>query len=124
MKCYLVFCFIVSACAVLVTFRAVRLIHATSYAAADAIEREGFRDTPPHWGFEFGFGLTGGVWFADRPLDENEGCRSSDVHLVVEIPDDVLEDYGLHEEDNPNRLWIVPAEILNRYPVERLVRDE
>lgn len=55
-----------------------------------------------------------GVWFADRPLDINEGA-DGDVVLAVDIPDDLLEYYEWVEENKAYREFLVPAEVVNRY---------
>ena len=58
-----------------------RIYHVTSRSAADAILQSGFLD---------GESVAGdpaspqGVWFAEIPVDENEGARSSEVTLVVD----------------------------------------
>jgi hypothetical protein len=92
-----------------------KLFHGTSEASAEAILREGFRDTKAHWAFEHEAGSEGGVWLADVPLDENEGARSGDLHLVVDIPEEVVSEWEVIENDHPNRIFKPPAEIVNRY---------
>jgi hypothetical protein len=66
------------------------LFHRTSQGAAQAIERNGFRDgtgiymTDQEWT---------GVWLSDRPVDANEAA-SGDTILRVAIPDDIdLDDF-------------------------------
>jgi hypothetical protein len=105
----------------------VRLYHATSAKAAREIQSKGFRDSAPHWWYQHELGMNG-VWLANHPVDENEGAQSGDVHLAVEVPEDVVAQYEAIEEGlpgdpelppgvEPGRTWIVPAEVLNRYPV-------
>jgi hypothetical protein len=94
-----------------------RVYHATSSEAAAAIMRDGFRDTPPHWGFEHEFGMSGGVWVSSVPVNENEGARCADVQLVVEVDEATIADYEVIEEGAPHRTWIVPAAIVNRCPI-------
>jgi hypothetical protein len=96
-----------------------KLYHATSPEAGEAILREGFRDSNPHWAFQHELGING-VWLADHAVDENEGAQCGDVLLVVELPDHVRDDHELIEDDKPSGTWIVPAAILNRYPVRRI----
>lgn len=101
-----------------------KLFHGTTTEAANAILRDGFRDTPPHLAFEHEAGSPGGVWLADAPVDENEGARGGDVHLMVEVPDDALNGYEIEELDHPNRTFVVPANVLNIYAVAVASDDE
>ena len=60
--------------------RSLRVYHATSREAADAIEREGFRDSRgSHLSAEAFFG----VWVADLPLDSDEGAPGSDAFFII-----------------------------------------
>ena len=78
--------------------------------AADAILRDGFRDTTGSYGLSFE--LTG-VWLGDSPMDVNEGAKGDQV-LRVEFPDDVdLRDFELVEEHKPYREWCVLAALIN-----------
>ena len=85
--------------------------HRTYHAAS--ILRDGFRDAT-------GFYLTAqewtGVWVSDRPLDINEGA-DGDAPLIVEIPEGVFAAHEWEEEGKPYREALIPAEIVNRYPV-------
>jgi hypothetical protein len=85
------------------------LYHRTS--AADAILRDGFKDTT-------GYYLTSteynGVWFSDVPLDGNEGA-DGDMLLAVEIPEEVIAEYEWIEEGKPYREWLIPADLVNSY---------
>jgi hypothetical protein len=98
----------------------VRLYHATSIEAAEAILRDGFREGHPHWAFQHDLGISG-VWLADHPVDENEGAQRGDVLLAVDLPDHLRDDHELIEDDKPSGTWIVPAAILNCYPVTRML---
>ena len=94
-----------------------RTFHRTAHR--DAILRGGFRDatgcylTTREWT---------GVWLADMPLDANEGAQGEDL-VAVELPDEVFEKYEWVEEAKGYREALIPARIVNRYPVEA-VRDE
>jgi hypothetical protein len=96
----------------------VRVYHRTD--AGDVILAEGFKNgrgtymtTTEH----------DGVWFSDTPLGINEGVLGRDL-LVVEIPEELIADDEWVEEHKPYREWKLPAELVNRYPVSRVVEDE
>lgn len=89
---------------------------------ADAILRDGFRDgvLPPS-------GMTideRGVFVsAPWPLDCNEGAHG-DVVLAIDIPERLFVEYELVEEGKPYRESMIPAEMLNGYPVRILSESE
>ena len=90
--------------------------------AADAILREGFRDTTGSYMFD-NFELTG-VFLGDSPMDINEGATGEQV-LRVEFPDDVdLADVELIEEHKPYREWCVPAALINTHATITLMSDD
>ncbi len=85
--------------------------------AGEAILRDGFED---------GSQIIGGreycgVWVSEAPIDEEYGAQL----LSVELPDAVFAEYewgfaaGYREAHEPGaREALIPAEILNRFPVE------
>jgi hypothetical protein len=87
------------------------LYHRTD--SAQAIVDNGFRDAE-------GTYLTGewhtGVWVSDIPLDVNEGAQGDQV-LAVDVGDADLSEWEWIEEGKTYREWLVPADVLNRYPV-------
>ena len=116
-----------------------RLFHRTSADAATLILRDGFKDradpTRTNLGFYDQIPEIKAVWFADAPLDGDEGRQ-----LLLEIPDEVAQKVdktvrmGLWgrsslvtrsnaqdgppevvEEGKPYQEYIVPAEIANQY---------
>jgi hypothetical protein len=90
--------------------------------AADAILRDGFRDSEGSYGFAT---LTlRGVFLSDVPLDVNEGA-TGDQLLAVTVPDDVdLDDFELIQEGAPYREWCVPAALVNERCSSELTDDE
>ena len=96
--------------------RSIRVYHATSSEAADAIEREGFRDARDARGTHLIAEAFSGVWVADLPLDSDEGPPSSDAFFIINIPEPDIADFEFVEEDKPYREWLIPADLLNRYP--------
>ena len=56
-----------------------------------------------------------GVWLSDVPLDPSEGADGDDV-LVVEMPENVVEEYEWVEEGKTYREFLIPAEVVNGYP--------
>ncbi len=93
--------------------RMIRIYHRTTQAAAAAIQAHGFRDA---MGTYMTDGEHTGVWFADRPLDPNEGA-SGDALLMTEIPEDQLAAFEWREEGKPYREWLIPAALANEYGV-------
>jgi hypothetical protein len=86
------------------------LYHRTCHA--DAILSDGFRNGEGTYMTEQ---VWRGVWLSDRPLDANEGADGDNV-LFVEIPDDAVAEYEWIQ-DIGYREFLVPAELVNRYPV-------
>jgi hypothetical protein len=96
--------------------RLVRLFHVTPHA--EAILRDGFRDSTGDYGFRDDDGSLfdlSGVFLSAYPVGVEEA--SGDV-LVVTLPDDLdLDDFSLVEDDAPagwRREWVIPADVLNR----------
>jgi hypothetical protein len=116
-----------------------RLFHKTSAEAATLILIDGFKDIADPTGTNLGFyeqiPEIKVVWFADAPLDGDEGRQ-----LMLEIPDEIAQKVdktvrmGLWgrsslvvrsnaqdgptevvEEGKPYREYIIPAEIANQY---------
>ena len=116
-----------------------RLFHRTNSEAATLILRDGFKDRADSTGTNLGFydqiPEIKAVWFADAPLDGDEGRQ-----LLLEIPDEVAQKVdktvrtGLwgrsslvtrsNAQDGPPEVveegkayqeFIIPAEIANQY---------
>ena len=116
-----------------------RLFHRAKEEATASILRDGFKDRSDPTGANLGFydqiPEIKAVWFADAPLDSDEGRQ-----LLLEIPDEIAEKVdktvrmGLWgrsslvvksnaqdgpseavEERKPYRQYIIPAEIANQY---------
>ena len=81
----------------------------------DGILTEGFRDAE---GTYLTATVHRGVWLADRSLDWNDaGFDASDLSIIeVEIPEEAVTPYEWVEEGRSHREFLVPAEIVNRYP--------
>jgi hypothetical protein len=80
--------------------------------AARAILDEGFRDGCGSYGTAHEYR---GVWLSDTPLDVNEGVVGGEV-VAVDISEDALADYEWVEDAKPYREWLVPADVVNRFP--------
>jgi hypothetical protein len=114
-----------------------RLFHRTNTEATTAILRDGFKDRADPTGTNLGFydqiPEIKAVWFADNPLDGDEGRQ-----LLLEIPEEVAQKVdktvrmGLWgrsslvtrsnaqapevvEEGKAYQEFIIPAEIANQY---------
>ena len=94
-----------------------RLYHTTTRSAAAEILAGGFRDGEGTYGF-IGLWLRG-VWFADSPVDGNEGAKGwpseGDPVLAVDIPEELLTDLEVIEDGKWYREWLVPADLANRH---------
>jgi hypothetical protein len=103
------------------------LYHVTTTENAEAILRDGFRDSAGWYGLvdDDGNRVTStGVWLSDRPLDVNDAV-SGDAVLVVELrtPLDDIADYELIEDGKAYREWCVPAEIVRRIATVRRIEQ-
>ena len=116
-----------------------RLFHRAKEEATASILRDGFKDRSDPKGANLGFydqiPEIKAVWFADAPLDSDEGRQ-----LLLEIPDEIAQKVdktvrmGLWgrsslvtrsnlqgellevvKEDKPYQEYIIPAEIANQY---------
>src|SRR5947207_145230 len=103
------------------------LYHVTSCANAAEIIRRGFRD--PHDG-RFSDAC---VWFADKPLcddemfDDERASADADKQcaVVLDIPDEVVSEYEdiKFRADHPDhREWCIPYAIANQYIGEARVQ--
>ena len=77
--------------------------------AADAILRDGFRDSTG--GYMMANIVLTGVWLGDSPMTVNEGAKGEQV-LRVELEAD-MGDFEVIEEGKPYREWCVPAALIN-----------
>ena len=116
-----------------------RLFHRAKEEATASILRDGFKDRSDPTGANLGFydqiPEIKAVWFADAPLDSDEGRQ-----LLLEIPDEIAqkvdktvrmglwgrsslvtrsnlqgESLEVVKDDKPYQEYIIPAEIANQY---------
>ena len=116
-----------------------RLFHRAKAVATASILRDGFKDRSDPTGANLGFydqiPEIKAVWFADAPLDGDEGRQ-----LLLEIPDEIAqkvdktvrmglwgrsslvtksnvqgESLEVVKQDKPYQEYIIPAEIANQY---------
>jgi len=95
----------------------VRLYHVTDAAAAEAIERNGFRDGEGDFGMAATWPL--GVLVSDEPLSVYEGARGNEVVEVV-VPDSMPVEAQFLDDMKGYRQWCVSAHVLNEWPRRRL----
>jgi hypothetical protein len=98
-----------------------RIFHLTSDEAAEGILRDGFSDEHAT------FVDMPGVWVSAPVFDPASlGARKSARLLAIDLPSDALADVevrvlGADDEPLPSddryREWVVPAAVLNRWPV-------
>ena len=94
-----------------------RLFHRTS--SCQQITQGGFRDGR---GTYLTSKVWDGVWLSDVPLDLDEGAEGDDL-LLIEMPENVVEKYECVEDGKTYREFLIPAEVVNRYPA-RLADDD
>ncbi len=96
-----------------------KLYHRTP--AGHAILADGFRDGHGHY---MTANVYEGVWLSDVTLGADDGAPGDDL-LVVEIPEEVVAEYEwVDERGGPYREFLVPAEVVNKYAVERCDDEE
>jgi len=95
-----------------------RFYHRTDHGTA--ILAGGFRDANGSWGMD---ATLTGVWVSTTPLDLNEGAGGDDLLIVCAPEADIIE-WEVVEEGKPYREFLVPADILNRYPVRRATEED
>jgi hypothetical protein len=78
--------------------------HVARLETAEAIEREGFRDSSR-------CPMEGGVWVSDRPLFEI--VTGDPAIFEIEVPDSALHGLESIGVDKGYREWFVPATVLN-----------
>jgi hypothetical protein len=102
-----------------------RVYHGTTTEAADAIERDGFRDGEGDYGFIFT--TKRGVFVGlEPPNDYYSEAPPYDVTFTIDVPDDELAPYWINDTPSGVPVWeaCVPAEVLNRYERTVVVKDE
>jgi hypothetical protein len=88
-----------------------KLYHRTTTEAVQSIMENGFKDSTGNWMMSESFA---GVFFANRPLDCNEGTKEGGL-LAIDIPDSILGSYEIEEEGKPYREFLIPAKLVNEY---------
>jgi hypothetical protein len=98
----------------------VKLYHRTY--AAEAILRHGFQDSKADF---LTLGAHPGVWVTDRPLDEENGALGNVVLAVSGVPEAEIAPFEWHRSRHPPplRQFVIPAAILNRYPIVGIYPD-
>lgn len=81
-----------------------RLYHCTYSSKVPGIIQFGFQDNHE-----------GGVWVADRPINEM-GLHSGDIAIVIQIPKTLIEIYDRTTQDDWRYdRFLIPSEILNSF---------
>lgn len=104
-----------------------RVYHVTGDTGADRILRDGFDDAAATLDYE-------GVWVSAPPFDRASMPAAKYARLLaVDIDPEVLADYEVRilaadgtplPGDDRYREWVVPAAVLNRWPLIDLGRPE
>ena len=99
-----------------------KVYHLTKAEYAKPILAEGFREST---GSYYTSTPHTGVWVSDRPLDTECGFGVRGVVcLDVEIPEEQLAHHEWIEGGKTYREWLLPAALINTYPVRELPEDE
>jgi hypothetical protein len=98
----------------------VKLYHRTY--AAEAILSDGFHDSKADF---LTLGVHPGVWVTDRPLDEQNGALGNVVLAISGVPEAAIAEFEWHRSRHPPplRQFVIPAAILNRYPIVGIYPD-
>jgi hypothetical protein len=98
----------------------VKLYHRTY--AAETILRDGFHDSRADF---LTLDVNPGVWVTDRPLDEEDGALGNVVLVVSGVPEAEIVEYewARSRHPPPMRQFVVPADILNRFPIVGIYPD-
>ena len=94
------------------------LFHRTD--AAESIRSEGFRDGSGTYLTDHIFE---GVWVSDTPLTLNEGAEGRYL-ITIDVSDFDLDSYEWQEKGKPYREFLIPAEVLNGFPIIAVEKDD
>jgi hypothetical protein len=78
---------------------------------ADAILKDGFTDAD---GYVLNNVVFGGVWLSNAPVAVNSSADGY-TQLMIEMPDEVIEEFELKDGDKPHRVFLIPAALVNQY---------
>ena len=95
-----------------------KLFHRTP--AAETILRQGFRDAA---GYDVTDTLDEGVWLSTVPPAATDDALGTDL-LEVDIPEEDVAPHERIEAGNPYREFVVPAALVNRFPVRQIAQEE
>jgi len=97
-----------------------KLYHRTY--AAEAILRDGFHDNRADF---LTLDVSPGVWVTDRPLDEQDGALGNVVLVIAGVSEPEIAEFEWRRSRHPPpfRQFVVPAEILNRFPIVGIYPD-
>jgi len=95
-----------------------KLYHRTN--KSQSILKGGFKGTSRSYPTSEGSIELTGNFFSDRPVDVNEGAKGNDL-LMIEIPEDVIAEFELVDEDGTYREFLIPENISNGYGNPKLI---
>jgi hypothetical protein len=99
-----------------------KVYHLTKAEYGKSILAEGFREST---GFYYTSTPHTGMWVSDKPLAIECGLGIDGVVCFeVEIPEDQLTAHEWIEEGKGYREWLVPAALINAFPVREVSEDE
>jgi hypothetical protein len=89
---------------------------------AETIIKHGFRDGERNY---LTRDVRHGVWVSDEPLDEQEGALGNVVLVISGVPEAAVVDFEWVHPDRPRsvREFLVPAQVLNRFPIVGIYPD-
>jgi hypothetical protein len=95
-----------------------RLFHRTAWGPQ--ILKGGFRDARGKYGTDQVFT---GVWLSDVPMTVSDSVEGDGL-LAVEMPEHVVAEFEWIEAGKGFREFLVPADVVNRYPVRVVDEDD
>ena len=96
------------------------MYHRTSIGQGSDAIRNGFRDEEWTFGIRDSRARDGedrlsGVWLTDRPLNQVEGPPGDALlEVSLELSEDSVQAFELEGIFHDARLWVIPAELLNK----------
>jgi hypothetical protein len=99
-----------------------KLFHRTRAKNAASILKHGFRNTTGSYMMNI---VVTGVWVSDEILDEQASAGEDAIlQIEVKVSNKNLDFYEVKEDGKPYREWCIPAGILNKGKISKLLQPK
>ena len=99
------------------------IFHTTTSENAEQIRLDGFEDPKEKVvGGRVCAPTEEGTYFADQTMIDNSLDSGASFYFQIEIPENIIEEYEETDEANETvcyREWVIPAEIVNEYFIDK-----